>query len=64
MAQQRKTADKLMGSAQTVREKHDEFLFPSVINYYKEPLVLARGEGRWITDIEGKEYLDFFGIGP
>jgi len=51
----------LVGNAQSVREKHKEFLFPSVINYYKEPLVLVEGKGRRVTDIEGKEYLDFFG---
>ena len=47
--------------AKTVREKHKQFLFPSVTNYYQEPLVAERGEGVWLWDAEGKKYLDFFG---
>ncbi|UCF79038.1 MAG: aspartate aminotransferase family protein [Candidatus Eiseniibacteriota bacterium] len=58
---QRKTVENLTGNAQSIRKKHAEFLFPSVINYYKEPLVLADGKGRRIRDVQGKEYLDFFG---
>jgi alanine-glyoxylate transaminase/(R)-3-amino-2-methylpropionate-pyruvate transaminase len=62
MAQRKQTVGGgLVGNAQSIREKHKEFLFPSVINYYKEPLVLVEGKGRRVTDIEGKEYLDFFG---
>ncbi len=45
----------------TVLKKQEEFLFPSTINYYKEPLVLSSAKGLWVTDIEGEEYLDFFG---
>lgn len=44
-----------------IRKKHDEYLFPCVHNYYKEPLVLDRGTGEQIYDLDGKEYLDFFG---
>lgn len=29
--------------------------------YARLPLVLVRGEGTWVWDIEGKEYLDFVG---
>ena len=29
--------------------------------YYKEPLPFARGEGKWLWDVDGKKYLDFFG---
>jgi 4-aminobutyrate aminotransferase len=47
--------------AKTVREKHAQFLFPSVINYYKEPLVFERGEGTRLVDVDGRSYLDFFG---
>lgn len=42
-------------------EKHRNYLFPCVANYYKEPLVLERGQGKYITDIDGNQYLDFFG---
>lgn len=40
--------------------KQKEFLFPSVATFYKNPLPLARGEGQYVWDVEGKRYLDFF----
>ncbi|HYK88899.1 MAG TPA: aspartate aminotransferase family protein, partial [Acidobacteriota bacterium] len=36
-------------------------LFPSVITYYSEPLVLERGKDMHLYDVDGREYLDFFG---
>ncbi|MDI6808927.1 MAG: aspartate aminotransferase family protein [Candidatus Eisenbacteria bacterium] len=48
-------------SKEDVISKHKEFLFPCVANYYKEPLVLERGEGAYLFDVTGKRYLDFFG---
>ncbi len=44
-----------------VRAKHKEFLFPSVANYYEEPVVLESGKGSRLKDLDGKNYLDFFG---
>lgn len=44
-----------------VRQKHKEFLFPSVGNYYDEPVVLDSGKGLRVKDLDGTEYLDFFG---
>ena len=44
-----------------IYEKHRKYLVPCVSNYYKEPLILDRGKGRYVYDIDGKEYLDFFG---
>jgi 4-aminobutyrate aminotransferase-like enzyme len=44
-----------------VRAKHKEFLFPSCANYYEEPVVLDRGKGARLEDLDGKSYLDFFG---
>jgi len=44
-----------------IYEKHKKYMAPCVANYYKEPLVLDRGKGKYLYDIEGKEYLDFFG---
>ena len=44
-----------------VYEKHKKYLVPCVANYYKEPLILDRGKGKVVYDIDGKEYLDFFG---
>jgi 4-aminobutyrate aminotransferase-like enzyme len=44
-----------------VRARHKEYLFPSVINYYAEPLVLTDGKGLRVRDADGREFLDFFG---
>ncbi len=44
-----------------IYEKHKKYLVPCVANYYKEPLILDRGKGNHLYDIDGKEYLDFFG---
>jgi 4-aminobutyrate aminotransferase-like enzyme len=41
--------------------KQKEFLFPSILTYYSEPLVIERGKGLFLYDVEGREYLDFFG---
>ncbi|MGQ0722777.1 MAG: aspartate aminotransferase family protein [Candidatus Eiseniibacteriota bacterium] len=48
-------------TASEVRRKHAEYLLPAVANYYAEPLVLHRGEGMYVTDVDGNRYLDFFG---
>jgi 4-aminobutyrate aminotransferase len=37
------------------------YLFPSVANYYKEPLVIDHAKGCYVFDTEGNRYLDFFG---
>jgi 4-aminobutyrate aminotransferase len=42
-------------------QKHKDFLFPCVVNYYKEPVVIDRGEGCYLFSQDGKKYLDFFG---
>ena len=47
--------------AQLVRDKHKRYLFPCVTNYYDEPIVLTEGKGLTVKDIDGREYLDFFG---
>jgi alanine-glyoxylate transaminase / (R)-3-amino-2-methylpropionate-pyruvate transaminase len=47
--------------SKTVREKHAEYLFPSVGNFYEEPVVLAEGSGVRVRDLDGNEYLDAFG---
>lgn len=41
--------------------KHKEFLFPAVANYYQEPIALSHGEGEYVWDDQGNEYLDCFG---
>src|SRR5437773_9543764 len=40
---------------------NQEFLFPSVFHYYKEPLVIARAKDQYVWDADGTQYLDFFG---
>ncbi|RLB46890.1 MAG: aspartate aminotransferase family protein [Deltaproteobacteria bacterium] len=44
-----------------IRDKHAKHLFPSVANFYKEPVVLHEGKGSRIKDLDGTEYLDVFG---
>jgi len=46
--------------AAAVRAGQTEFLFPCAAPYYQEPLVLERAEGVWVTDAEGREFLDLF----
>jgi 4-aminobutyrate aminotransferase len=40
---------------------NQQFLFPSVFHYYKEPLVVTRAKDQFVWDIDGNKYLDFFG---
>jgi len=47
--------------SQTVRQKHKEFLFPCVANYYNEPVVITEAHGANVKDADGRDYLDFFG---
>mgnify|MGYP001429686002 CR=1 FL=1 len=44
-----------------ILQGQEEFLFPCVANYYQEPVVITKGKGVRVTDVEDKEYLDFFG---
>ncbi|KAA3615745.1 MAG: aspartate aminotransferase family protein [Calditrichaeota bacterium] len=44
-----------------ILKRHKDYLFPSVANYYKEPLALDHGEGCYLFDADGNKYLDFFG---
>ncbi len=48
-------------NSKTIRERHRDFLFPAVKNFYKEPLVISHGSGLNVTDLDGNSYLDFFG---
>ena len=44
-----------------ILDKHKQFLFSCVANYYEEPLVVDHAKGNYVYDIDGREYLDFFG---
>jgi len=48
-------------SSEDIRAKHKEYLFPSVANYYKQPLAIDHADGMYVYDPEGNKYLDFFG---
>lgn len=47
-------------TAAAIIDRHRSTLFPWVKPYYAEPVVLSEGEGVWVKDVEGEEYLDFF----
>ncbi|MFB3140600.1 MAG: aminotransferase class III-fold pyridoxal phosphate-dependent enzyme, partial [Candidatus Acidiferrales bacterium] len=44
-----------------VLQKHKQYLFPCVVNYYAQPLVVDHAHAQYVFDIEGRRYLDFFG---
>jgi 4-aminobutyrate aminotransferase-like enzyme len=44
-----------------LRAKHREVLFPSVGTFYEEAVCLDEGKGTRLTDLDGRQYLDFFG---
>lgn len=44
-----------------ILDKHKDYLFSWVANYYEEPLVVDHAKGMYVYDAEGREYLDFFG---
>ena len=46
--------------AGAVRAGWQEHVIPAAAPYYRDPLVLVEGNGSWVTDAEGREYLDFF----
>ena len=46
---------------QEILQKHKQYLFPSVFNYYAEPLVTEHAKMQYLWDIDGKQYLDFSG---
>jgi 4-aminobutyrate aminotransferase-like enzyme len=48
-------------SSAEIRRKQKELLFPNVPTYYQEPLVADSAKGMFVRDLEGREYLDFFG---
>ncbi|MGH9492475.1 MAG: aspartate aminotransferase family protein [Terriglobales bacterium] len=46
---------------QELARKQKEYVFPCVSTYFKEPLAIERGSMQHVWDVEGKQYLDFFG---
>ena len=50
-----------MDNSNSIRNKHKQYIFDAVKNYYKEPLVVSKANGFRVKDVEGNNYLDFFG---
>ncbi|MFF7636204.1 aspartate aminotransferase family protein [Kitasatospora sp. NPDC008050] len=44
-----------------LRARHRAVLPAWLATYYREPIELTHGEGRYVWDAEGNRYLDFFG---
>jgi 4-aminobutyrate aminotransferase len=40
---------------------NEQYLFPGVFHYYRDPLVIARAKDQFVWDADGNQYLDFFG---
>src|SRR5581483_7723844 len=38
-----------------------DYLFPAVFHYYKDPLVISHAKDQYVWDADGRQYLDFFG---
>jgi 4-aminobutyrate aminotransferase-like enzyme len=53
------TLARTVTSAETIHGER-EFLLPSLLHLYEEPLVLEEGLGVRVKDPEGREYLDLF----
>jgi len=50
-----------MGIHQELTERTRAIMPDWLALYYKEPIAIDRGKGRTVWDLEGNEYLDFFG---
>lgn len=48
-------------NSKEIAAKYREYLLPSTFTYYQEPIAIARGKGQYLWDVEGNQYLDFFG---
>jgi 4-aminobutyrate aminotransferase len=44
-----------------INRKQKEYIFPCVSTYFSEPLPMDHGFMQHVWDIDGKQYLDFFG---
>ena len=50
-----------MGKHSDLLARHQKVMPSWMALYYKDPISIVDGEGRYVTDAEGKVYLDFFG---
>lgn len=44
-----------------IRSKHDQYMMPSTLQYYSEPIAVDHAQGVWVHDTDGRAYLDLFG---
>jgi alanine-glyoxylate transaminase/(R)-3-amino-2-methylpropionate-pyruvate transaminase len=44
-----------------IRSKHDQYMMPSTLQYYAEPIAVDHAKGVWVHDTDGTAYLDLFG---
>jgi len=54
-------AEKTHLTREEINRKQKEFIFPSVTNYFAEPVPMDHGLMQHVWDVDGKQYLDFFG---
>src|SRR5258706_7580380 len=50
-----------MMTKQEIILANQQYLFPSVFHYFKEPLVVTKAKDQYVWDTDGNQYLDFFG---
>src|SRR5258708_19327732 len=50
-----------MMTKQEIILANQQYLFPSVFHYFKEPLVVTKAKDQYVWDADGNQYLDFFG---
>jgi 4-aminobutyrate aminotransferase len=54
-------AEKTQLTREEINRKQKEFVFPSVTTYYSEPVPMDHAYMQHVWDVDGKQYLDFFG---
>ena len=45
----------------TIIGLYNEHIFPAITHFYETPLIISKGKNQYLYDIDGNEYLDFFG---
>jgi alanine-glyoxylate transaminase/(R)-3-amino-2-methylpropionate-pyruvate transaminase len=48
-------------SRDDVLATREQFLSPSLLTYYQDPVMIVEGSMQWLFDETGRRYLDFFG---
>ncbi len=54
-------AEKTRLTREEINRKQKEYVFPSVTTYYADPVPMQHAEMQHVWDVDGKQYLDFFG---